>query len=155
MLSQRPYGLPFFPGCVCVYYCRIYYMVLGKRGVKLDIHCGLAAIPGRNSSQVCGDFLRKPCMHLQDHHVSSTKFRGVEGRRARQSIAIDQNGSRIVTQVVTYRHTPNQKKERVPQEPRPYIESGKNCDKATRKQRPDAPLRKLEKSPQSWEFSRH
>ena len=39
-------------------------------------------------------------------------FRGVEGRRARQSIAIDQNGTRFVTHVVTYRssdpvrHTP-------------------------------------------------
>jgi hypothetical protein len=46
VLSQSPYGLP--------------------------LHYGLAAI--RNWSQVCGDFLRKPCMHLQDHHVSSTKF---------------------------------------------------------------------------------
>jgi hypothetical protein len=51
------------------------------------------------------DFYYTAYMRLNDS-------RGVEGRRARQSIAIDQNGTRFVTHVVTYRssdpvrHTP-------------------------------------------------
>ena len=40
-------------------------MVLGKRGVKLDIHCGLGAV--RNVSQVGGRFFAEPCIQLQDH----------------------------------------------------------------------------------------
>jgi hypothetical protein len=40
-------------------------MVLGKRGVKIDMHCGLAAIS--NSSHVGGRFFAEPCIQLQDH----------------------------------------------------------------------------------------
>ena len=54
VLKPKPIWSPIFSG-----------MVVGKRGVKLDIHCGLAAI--RNSSQVCGRCVRIPCINLQDH----------------------------------------------------------------------------------------
>jgi hypothetical protein len=77
VLSQSPYGLPFVSG-----------WSLGKRGVKLDIHCGLAAL--RNSSQVGGRFMRRPCRNLQDHRISIAE---IELKKAPQSSFNFQNPS--------------------------------------------------------------
>jgi hypothetical protein len=57
VLSPKPIWSPIFFG-----------IVLGKRGVKIDIHCGLVAIC--NWSQVCGRFYAQPCIDLQAHRVS-------------------------------------------------------------------------------------
>jgi hypothetical protein len=58
-----------------------FFGMVGEKRVKIDINCGLAAI--RNSSQVGGRFMRKPCINLQDHRVSIAE---IELKKSPQSL---------------------------------------------------------------------